>query len=122
MTSASSVLVLMNRLLVQLLGSNPFEPAPFEDGHAHRPESIPPSSKASETDRHSCDPKAGPFAHFRTKDVSAQLEADEMSRSSWIEAARALGALALLVALLPVRVTAQERPRPAAEFSAGWVG
>lgn len=45
-----------------------------------------------------------------------------MRRCSWIDGARAVGALALLVALLPGRAFAQDRPRAAAELSAGWVG
>src|SRR5262245_5817708 len=45
-----------------------------------------------------------------------------MSRSSWIEAAGALGALVLLLPLLPFRFTGRDRRRPAPEFSAGWVG
>ena len=45
-----------------------------------------------------------------------------MHRSCWTKLASASGALVLLVTLLPVRAIAQDRPGPAAEFSAGWVG
>jgi hypothetical protein len=45
-----------------------------------------------------------------------------MRRSTWIKSATAIGALALLVTLFPAKVIAQDRPGPAAEFSAGWVG
>ena len=44
-----------------------------------------------------------------------------MRRSTWIKSATAIGALALLVTF-PAKVIAQDRPGPAAEFSAGWVG
>ena len=45
-----------------------------------------------------------------------------MWRSSRTKLASTSGALALVVTLLPVRAMAQDRPGPAAEFSAGWVG
>lgn len=45
-----------------------------------------------------------------------------MRRSFWTKSARAGGALALLAVLLPAKAIAQDRPGPAAEFSAGWVG
>jgi Outer membrane protein beta-barrel domain len=45
-----------------------------------------------------------------------------MRRSSWTKVASTIGGLALFATLLPATAVAQNRPRPAAEFSAGWVG
>src|SRR5262245_37203737 len=45
-----------------------------------------------------------------------------MRTSSLIRPAGALPALALLLVFLPGTAGAQDRPGPAAEFSAGWIG
>jgi Outer membrane protein beta-barrel domain len=47
---------------------------------------------------------------------------DEMRTGSLIRPAGAVSALALLLVILPGAAGAQDRPGPAAEFSAGWIG